>query len=73
VWHWYVVGDRALASPYAVKAREAAALLTRATTTERVVMLSTTTDAGARSRLEDFVAAHAACVAGGFATEACTP
>jgi len=71
VWKWFVVGDRPLLSPYAVKAWEAAALVTRGAATERVIMIGTIADPGARKRLESFVMAHAACVHAGFSARAC--
>lgn len=71
VWHWYLVGDRAVTNEFAVKALEAAAFVTRGADSERVVTLATPLDDGARERLESFVAAHAECVAAGFAAQAC--
>jgi exosortase A len=71
VWKWFVVGDRPLLSPYAVKAWEAAALVTRSAATERVIMIGTIADPGARKRLESFVMAHAACVHAGFSARTC--
>jgi len=71
VWQWFVVGDRPLLSPYAVKAWEAAALVTRGAATERVITISTIADSGARERLESFVLAHPDCVRKGFAARAC--
>ena len=71
VWHWYVIGARQTPSPYAVKALEALAFVTRSTDSERVVTVSTPLDEGATARLEAFVGAHGACVASGFRAEAC--
>jgi len=71
VWKWYVVGDRPLLSPYAVKAWEAAALVSRGAATERVITIGTAADPGARKRLEAFVLAHADCVHAGFSARAC--
>lgn len=71
VWKWFVVGDRSLLSPYAVKAWEAAALVTRGAATERVITIGTVADSGARERLESFVLAHADCVGAGFSARAC--
>jgi exosortase A len=71
VWQWFVVGDRPMVSPYAVKAHEALALVTRGAKTERVIALSTTAGTGARERLQSFVNAHPSCVLSGFAIEAC--
>lgn len=71
VWHWYVIGERQTPNPYAVKALEALAFVTRATSYERVVTVSTPLDEGARARLEAFLDAHGACVARGFDAEAC--
>jgi len=71
VWQWFVVGDRPLLSPYAVKAWEAAALVTRGAATERVITINTIADSGARERLESFVLAHADCVHAGFPAHAC--
>lgn len=71
VWTWFVVGDRALTSDFAVKALEAAAFITRNAYSERVITISTPFDDGAQDRLQAFVTAHADCVAAGFAGEAC--
>lgn len=71
VWKWFVVGERPLLSPYAVKAQEAIELVTRGAVTERVVTIATVADTGARKRLESFVMAHPECVRTGFAARAC--
>jgi exosortase A len=71
VWTWYVIGERRVLSPYAVKVREAVSLLTRNTVTERVVTIATVSDSGAHARLEAFVRAHANCVRASFASGAC--
>lgn len=71
VWYWYVVGTRPLSSPFAVKAYEAIALLTRYTDTERVIVLSTPIDAGAPERLGAFLAAYAGCAGRGFQSADC--
>jgi len=73
VWYWYVVGDHAATGTFATKALEAAMVLTRGATSERIVVLSTAADADARARLTQFVQDHAACVAAGFQGEACGP
>jgi EpsI family protein len=70
-WHWYVIGERQTPNPYVVKALEALAFVTRSTSYERVVTVSTPLDEGARARLEAFLEAHGACVATGFDAEAC--
>jgi exosortase A len=71
VWHWYLVGDRPLTSPYMVKALETLTWLTRRTQHERVVTIATSYDDTASTRLHNFVLAHANCVVGGFAAAAC--
>jgi exosortase A len=71
VWHWYVVGARTTTSPYAVKALEAAAWITRKARHERVITLATQFDEDASARLEQFARAHAACVGSSFAVKAC--
>ena len=72
VWQWFVVGERPLSSPVAVKAWEVGALVTRSAAAARVVTLATPADPDATARLEAFVRAHAACVSAGFAAGACT-
>jgi exosortase A len=72
VWYWYVIGDRAVSNQFAAKAIEAAAFVTRGAVSERVVVLSTTEDSGARQRLQAFVAAYGECVQKGFSVEACS-
>ena len=71
VWYWFMVGDRPLTNPYAVKAEEARAFLGRGAVTERVITLATPAEGDAKGRLERFVADHFACVTAGFAFEAC--
>jgi len=71
VWHWYLVGERATTSQFAVKALEAMAFLTGNADSERMISLSTTLDPQAQDRLRAFLLDHADCVAAGFAPEAC--
>lgn len=71
VWQWYVLGEQPLLSPYEVKTREAIALITRGSDTERVVTIATVSDSGAHARLENFVQAHAACIRASFAAGVC--
>lgn len=71
VWYWYLVGQQPVTSRFAVKALEAIAFATGRAESERIVALATYLDPGAEERLGAFVAAHAACVMKGFATEAC--
>jgi EpsI family protein len=71
VWHWYMIGDRAVTNPFQVKFLEALAWITRNATTERSVTLATPMDDQAHERLQSFVDAHPACVASGFAAKAC--
>jgi exosortase A len=71
VWHWYVVGERPVASQLAAKALEAVAFATRGAYFERVVTISTPYDDMAAQRLRSFAASQGHCIAGGFAVEAC--
>lgn len=72
VWSWFMVGDRRVTSEYTAKALEAAAFVFRTADSERIITLATPLDDEGRERLRAFVAAHASCVGGGFAPEACT-
>jgi exosortase A len=71
VWYWFRVGDRSATSAFSVKAIEALALVTRRVDTARIISLATISDEDAVSRMQGFVAAHASCIEGGFAPEAC--
>jgi EpsI family protein len=71
VWHWFVVGERAVLNPFATKALEALAFVTRSADAERIVAINTPLDDSAAVRLEAFVQAHGRCVALGFPVEAC--
>jgi len=72
VWYWYLVGDRPVLGPFAVKGLEALAIVTGKAHFERIVTLSTPgDDAAAAARLSAFVTGHAACVRAGFSGEAC--
>jgi exosortase A len=71
VWQWYVVGERPVVGPYATKAFEALAFITRSAASERVVTVSTPLSDGAERRLEAFVTSRGRCVAEGFPVEAC--
>jgi len=73
VWYWYMVGDQAVTGALAAKALEAAMVVTRGASSERIVVISTPADESAAERLADFVGHHAACVTGGFQGEACGP
>ena len=72
VWQWYVVGERPAVSPYATKALEALAFVTRSADSERVVTVST--PFGRRCGADDWRSSshrHGRCVAHGFPVEAC--
>lgn len=71
VWHWYVVGEQSVVNPFAAKALEALAFVTRSAQSERIVAISTPLDDSAARRLEAFLQAHGRCVALGFPVEAC--
>lgn len=71
VWHWFVVGERPVLNPYATKALEALAFVTRSAHSERIVAINTPLDDAAAQRLEAFIQAHGRCVALGFPVEAC--
>ena len=71
VWHWFVVGERPSLNPYATKALEALAFVTRSADSERIVAINTPLDDSAAQRLEAFILAHGRCVALGFPAEAC--
>jgi EpsI family protein len=71
VWHWFVVGERPVVNPFAAKALEALAFVTRSAVSERIVAVSTPLDEGAAQRLEAFIQAHGRCVVLGFPAEAC--
>lgn len=71
VWHWFVVGQRPVLDPFAAKALEALAFVTRSADSERIVAISTPLDDSAAERLEAFIQAHGRCAALGFPVEAC--
>jgi exosortase A len=71
VWHWFVVGERSALNPFAVKALEALAFVTRSADSERIVAIHTPLDDAAADRLEAFIHAYGRCVALGFPVEAC--
>jgi exosortase A len=71
VWYWYVVGNRVATDPFAVKALEAIAWITRGARTDRIITLATPMDDRAADRLESFVRAHADCVASAFHSDGC--
>ncbi len=71
VWHWFVIGDRSVASEYQAKALEALAFVTRGAHSERFVAVSTPLDDAAPQRLEAFLVAHGRCAATGFRSESC--
>jgi exosortase A len=71
VWYWFVVGERPVLNPFAAKALEALAFVTRSADSERIVAISTPLDGPAAQRLEAFLQAHGRCVVPGFPVEAC--
>jgi EpsI family protein len=71
VWQWFMVGERPVVSPFATKALEAVAFVTRNAATERIVTLATPDGPEARARLQAFAEAHGECIEAGFAGEAC--
>jgi eight transmembrane protein EpsH (proposed exosortase) len=71
VWQWFVVGDRPVVGPFATKAFEALAFVTRTAESERIVTVSTPQDADAETRLQKFMTAYGQCAATGFAAEHC--
>ena len=71
VWHWFVVGERPAVNPFAAKALEAMAFVTRSAYSERIVAIHTPLDAAAAQRLEAFIETYGRCVALGFPAEAC--
>jgi len=71
VWHWYVVGEQPVVNPFAAKAFEALAFVTRSADSERIVAINTPLDDSAADRLEAFIQAHGRCAILGFPLEAC--